>query len=178
MILFICIFNVFLRTSEFMDKAQALIGFQATDSRIRHIAAAHGVLNADYKTACQEVARGGYATDPGYPKLLIDLIDQYGLHKYDQMGKVEKAVIELNGKKVCDGIFANGLVTAPVRVIAEALGGKVGYEGKKATVNGKVIVGSQTVGGTAYAPVREIVEATGGKVTGWDGKERKVIVQK
>ncbi|NOJ74235.1 mannosyl-glycoprotein endo-beta-N-acetylglucosamidase, partial [Paenibacillus alvei] len=110
--------------------------------------------------------------------LLIDIIEQHKLQKYDQMGRVEKAVIELNDKKVCDGTFANGLVTAPVRVIAEALGAKVGYDGKKATVNGKIIVGSQTVGGTAYAPIREIVEAAGGRVIGWVGEERRVTISK
>lgn len=116
-------------------------------------------------------------TSPDYPKLLIELIEQHKLHKYDQMGKVEKATVDLSGKKIADGTFANGLVTAPVRILAVALGAKVGYDGKKAIINGKTIVGSQTIGDTSYAPVREIVEAASGKVTGWDGKERKVIVQ-
>ncbi|WP_412102310.1 glucosaminidase domain-containing protein, partial [Paenibacillus alvei] len=138
----------------------------------------HGVLRADYKIACREITRGGYATDPKYADMLIGMIEQYELHKYDQMGKVEKAVIEMNGKKICDGTFDNGLVTTPVRVIAEALGAKVGYDGKKATINGKVIVGSQTVGDTSYAPVREIVEAAGGKVIAWDSIQRKVTIQK
>lgn len=88
----------------------------------------------------------------------------------------ETAAIELNGKIICQGIFANGLVTAPVRVIAEALGATVGWNGKCATVNGREIVGSQTIGDTAYAPVREVVEASGGRVTGWDGVQRKVMI--
>ncbi|WP_430111020.1 stalk domain-containing protein [Paenibacillus sp. B1-33] len=79
---------------------------------------------------------------------------------------------------IASGKFKNGLVTAPVRVIAEALGAKVGYDGKKATVNGMTMVGSQTVGGTAYAPVREVVETAGGRVIGWVGKERKVTISK
>ncbi|EJW14703.1 N-acetylmuramoyl-L-alanine amidase [Paenibacillus alvei] len=90
----------------------------------------------------------------------------------------ESATVELNGKVVVTGEFMNGLVTVPVRQLAEELGATVGWNGSHATVNGKVIVGSRKVGDTAYAPVREIVEAAGGKVTGWDGKLLKVIIQK
>jgi|GEM_PF-526248 len=88
------------------------------------------------------------------------------------------ATVELNGKVIAIGEFLNGLVTAPVRVIAEELGAVVGYNGKKATVNGKVIVGSQTIWDTSYAPVREVVEAAGGRVLSWDGSTRKVTIQK
>ncbi|MCM3294134.1 N-acetylmuramoyl-L-alanine amidase [Paenibacillus sp. MER 180] len=90
----------------------------------------------------------------------------------------ESATVELNGRVIASGTFANGLVTVPVRQLAEELGATVGYNGKKATVNGKVIVGSQKIGDISYAPVREIVEAAGGKVTGWDGLNRKVSIQK
>ncbi|MGG1662867.1 glycoside hydrolase family 73 protein [Brevibacillus sp. NRS-1366] len=43
----------------------------------------HGVLGADYKTACQKIKDGGYATDPAYPQKLISLIEKYELYKYD-----------------------------------------------------------------------------------------------
>lgn len=43
------------------------------------------VLQAtDYKVACQEVYNAGYATDPNYPTKLIDLIEQYDLHRFDK----------------------------------------------------------------------------------------------
>ena len=90
----------------------------------------------------------------------------------------ESATVELNGKVIATGEFMNGLVTVPVRQLAEELGATVGYNGKKATVNGKVIVGSQKIGDISYAPVREVVEAAGGKVTAWDGLTRKVSIQK
>jgi len=92
--------------------------------------------------------------------------------------KGDSATVELDGKKIAEGTFLNGLVTIPVRQLAIALGATVGYDRKKATVNGKVIVGSQMVGDTAYAPVREVVEAAGYRVTGWDGLNRKVSVSK
>ncbi|TPG74307.1 mannosyl-glycoprotein endo-beta-N-acetylglucosamidase [Brevibacillus laterosporus] len=44
----------------------------------------HGVLGADYKTACHAIHKGGYATDPGYPGKLIGLIEKYGLATYDK----------------------------------------------------------------------------------------------
>ncbi|MCR8961680.1 glycoside hydrolase family 73 protein [Brevibacillus halotolerans] len=44
----------------------------------------HGVLGADYKTACHAIHKGGYATDPGYPDKLIGLIEKYDLAKYDK----------------------------------------------------------------------------------------------
>ncbi|WP_136604681.1 glycoside hydrolase family 73 protein [Paenibacillus dokdonensis] len=43
----------------------------------------HGVLNADYKTAAAEIRKGGYATDPNYTQLLINIIEQYKLYQYD-----------------------------------------------------------------------------------------------
>ncbi|WP_285853056.1 peptidoglycan DD-metalloendopeptidase family protein [Paenibacillus sp. MER 180] len=92
----------------------------------------------------------------------------------------EKASVELNGKKICDGTFKNGLVTVLIRDIADALGAKLVWDHatKNATVNGKKIVGVQVVNDRAVAPVREVVEAAGGKVTAWDGLTRKVSIQK
>lgn len=90
----------------------------------------------------------------------------------------EKAIVELNGKKICDGTFENGLVTVPVRQLAAALGANVSWSGNYAIVNEKPILGSRLKGNVAYAPVREVVEAAGGKVTGWDGVQRKVTIQK
>lgn len=37
----------------------------------------------DYKTACYEVKKAGYATDPTYSEKLIGLIEQYRLYEYD-----------------------------------------------------------------------------------------------
>jgi len=90
----------------------------------------------------------------------------------------ESATVELNGMVIASGTFANGLVTVPVRQLAEELGVTVGWNDSRATVNGKVIVGSQKVGGIAYAPVREVAEAAGYRVTGWDGIQRKVTIHK
>jgi hypothetical protein len=39
----------------------------------------------DYKKWAKELKNAGYATDPHYPKRLIDLIERYGLDKYDKI---------------------------------------------------------------------------------------------
>ena len=38
----------------------------------------------DYKVACEEVYKAGYATDPNYTSKLIKLIEDYNLYKYDE----------------------------------------------------------------------------------------------
>ncbi|MFB4332694.1 glucosaminidase domain-containing protein [Paenibacillus sp. CR_12] len=62
----------------------------------------HGVLWANYKTAATEIWRGGYATDPNYPKKLISIIEQHSLHQYDvpspeeeERMKIEQLTAEL-----------------------------------------------------------------------------------
>ena len=37
----------------------------------------------DYKVACDEIYKAGYATDPNYTSKLIKLIEDYNLHQYD-----------------------------------------------------------------------------------------------
>ena len=45
----------------------------------------------NYKVACNAVASAGYATDPGYAGKLVEIIEEYGLHNYDnQEAKEEK----------------------------------------------------------------------------------------
>ena len=38
----------------------------------------------DYKSWAHGLKKAGYATDPSYPKKLINLIETYGLHEYDR----------------------------------------------------------------------------------------------
>lgn len=44
-----------------------------------------GVRTAtNYRDAAYALKKGGYATDPGYPMLIISLIESYGLYQYDK----------------------------------------------------------------------------------------------
>lgn len=54
----------------------------------------------DYKTACYEIGKSGYATDPNYGKLLLDIIERYELYKYDQIENEVDEMEELKNKPV------------------------------------------------------------------------------
>ncbi|MWV44573.1 mannosyl-glycoprotein endo-beta-N-acetylglucosamidase [Paenibacillus sp. HJL G12] len=58
----------------------------------------HGVLNANYKTAAEEIWKGGYATDPQYPAKLIAIMEAYNLSRYDSLKgdaeEMEKAELQ------------------------------------------------------------------------------------
>lgn len=55
----------------------------------------HGVLGADYRTACYAIWSGGYATDPAYPDKLIKLIEHYKLGQYDFVEEDARMIQEL-----------------------------------------------------------------------------------
>lgn len=49
------------------------------------------VLEAtDYKVACKEVYKAGYASDPSYPSKLINLIEKYNLFEFDKQQEETK----------------------------------------------------------------------------------------
>lgn len=84
----------------------------------------HGVLGADYKTACQKIKDGGYATDPEYSKKLISIIEKHELYKFDidkSDNSVDKEVPVLkledwereSGLKAIDSLAAKGLLNDP-----------------------------------------------------------------
>lgn len=39
--------------------------------------------DSDYKSVCNKLQKGGYATAPNYASSLVNLIEQYNLHDYD-----------------------------------------------------------------------------------------------
>lgn len=52
----------------------------------------------DYKKACHIIKECRYATDPNYPKLLIKLIEQYDLTRFDRTLLDKKTVLEIKRK--------------------------------------------------------------------------------
>ncbi|TCZ75336.1 mannosyl-glycoprotein endo-beta-N-acetylglucosamidase [Paenibacillus albiflavus] len=79
-------FRVYNAWSESIADHSALVLNGTRDKPTRY----HGVLGADYKTACQEIWKGGYATDPKYPQKLIDLIETHQLYKFDKIEEERK----------------------------------------------------------------------------------------
>lgn len=58
-----------------------------------------GVMN--YKDACRIIWECGYATDPNYPKKLIDLIEKYKLYEYDS--EIQNKGVEKVDQKLTAG---------------------------------------------------------------------------
>lgn len=62
----------------------------------------------DYKSWANGLKKAGYATNPNYPTLLINLIEKYDLEKYDKRGarrmirKEDRAYKESNNSKAID----------------------------------------------------------------------------
>lgn len=76
-----------------------------------------GVVGTDYKNAAYALRAGGYATDPDYPQLLINLIEQYDLYQYDydvQKGENRLELTNVQQQMLVDTLtsFLNqGLIT-------------------------------------------------------------------
>lgn len=80
-------------------------GDSVTDhSRILQLSRYRGIPGEkDYKTVCRLVKSAGYATDPNYTQMLIDLIETNGLLKYDLLAfgmEAEKERDEMKEIKV------------------------------------------------------------------------------
>ncbi|WBW98839.1 glycoside hydrolase family 73 protein [Oceanirhabdus sp. W0125-5] len=78
----ICLFRKYKNYSEsFNDYGNLLTSLRRYDP----------VVSAgNYKTACNELYRGGYCTDPQYPKKLISIIEENELFKYDPVKTTEE----------------------------------------------------------------------------------------
>lgn len=89
----------------------------------------------DYRTACREIEAAGYATDPGYAEKLIDLIEHYKLHQYDEEAVDVVTVKDGEGKVVGYGERRqDGVSWVPVRTVCEALGAQVHWDEATRTV--------------------------------------------
>lgn len=67
----------------------------------------------DYKTACRNVQKDGYATSPVYADSLIRLIETYRLYEWDQADPIPEdtelnEAIDIIARRVIDGKFGYG----------------------------------------------------------------------
>ncbi|GED68701.1 hypothetical protein BRE01_24030 [Brevibacillus reuszeri] len=91
-------------------------------------------------------------------------------------GDVDKCEVQI--ALATHGFVINGVSYVPVRAIAEAVGGVVGWEPETqtVTVNGKVIACTNEKG-ISYAATRELASLLGLGVE-WDGQRKLVILRK
>lgn len=85
------------------------------------------VLTAkDYKEACTEIWKAGYATDPDYVDKLIRLIEDYNLNKWDRGNgdEMEEITIRKEGKEY-KGYLINGIACGEIRPLFESQGQNV-----------------------------------------------------
>ncbi|WP_449602467.1 N-acetylmuramoyl-L-alanine amidase [Paenibacillus sp. Marseille-Q9583] len=68
---------------------------------------------------------------------VIGIAKYLGLKKKEAapLNKDEKVTVNVNGKKVADGVLDNGKTFTPARAVAEALGATVTYDAASRTVN-------------------------------------------
>src|SRR5690606_22808315 len=84
----------------------------------------------------------------------------------------------VNGKEISEkGMLMNNLTYVPLRVIAAALGAKIGWDqaAKEASIDGIVIDGI-VISGTTYVPLRLLGETIGAKVT-WENKSKTASIK-
>ena len=115
----------------------------------------------NYKKACEKIYKAGYATDPNYPKKLIDIIEKYNLDRFDEentiSGEVTKDLTEFAICYVNDGDLPNALS------LLNILGDRA--------------IMKKTADGTEL-PAQKIIQVGGAKVAGADivlaGDNRKM----
>ena len=76
----------------------------------------------DYKVACDEIYKAGYATDPNYTSKLIKLIEDYKLYEYDKTNTSSSSSSELYRvrKSWSDSASQKGAYSVLDNAIAEA----------------------------------------------------------
>ena len=67
--------------------------------------------NTDYKSWAIGLKEAGYATNPKYPTLLVELIEQYKLSEYDKIGV---AMIEELKNKKFNSTSANSMIASSI----------------------------------------------------------------
>ncbi|MEM9528159.1 MAG: glucosaminidase domain-containing protein, partial [Bacteroidota bacterium] len=65
----------------------------------------------DYRGWAEGLRRAGYATNPRYPELLINIIERYNLQQYDAPGAVDPVEVEAPTNELITGILQTNDVT-------------------------------------------------------------------
>lgn len=120
----------------------------------------------------------GYATDPLYAVKIVAILNTNRLTEYDKQAERDgKAAIEvtLNGRSLAEGRLIDYQTWVPARVVGEALGMRVGWNGSAVTVDGTAI-STRLIGDAGYVPVRELVSRKDQARLVWNKAELAVHV--
>ncbi|MEK4351330.1 M15 family metallopeptidase [Paenibacillus sp. FSL R5-0475] len=79
-----------------------------------------------------QLRAGGKPSETAMAKVLAN-IDRY--KEAATVNKEVKVTVNVNGKKIADGVLDNGTTYTPARAVAEALGARVAYDAATKTVN-------------------------------------------
>lgn len=92
---FVSITDSFQKYPNIGAAVDGYINLLTTNSRYKG-----AVCNRNYRSTIEAIKRGGYATDPGYVRKVCQIIQSYGLTKYDS-----RAVSSNKVTIACDGIM-------------------------------------------------------------------------
>lgn len=97
----------------------------------------------------------GYATDPQYGAKIISIMQSNQLTKYDvQAASKDPSIIpiHINGQQVAEGRVIANQTWVPARIVGNALGVTIGWNGKEVTAGGKALP-TKLFDSTGYVPV-------------------------
>ena len=123
----------------------------------------------NYKMACQKIYKAGYATDPEYPKKLIDIIEKYKLNKFDEdniiSGEVTKDLTEFAICYVNDGDLPNAL--SLVNILGDRAIMKKTADATKLPAQKIIQVGGASVAGADIVLAGDNRKLTQDEITKW-----------
>ena len=124
----------------------------------------------NYKMACQKIYKAGYATDPEYPKKLINIIEEYNLDRFDETeptvsGEVTKDLTEFAICYVNDGDLPNAL--SLVNILGDRAIMKKTADATKLPAQKIIQVGGASVAGADIVLAGDNRKLTQDEITKW-----------
>lgn len=123
----------------------------------------------DYKNACEKIYEAGYATDPNYPKKLIDIIEKYNLDRFDEENTVSVEITkDLTEFAICyvnDGDLPNAL--SLVNILGDRAIMKKTSDATKLPAEKIIQVGGASVAGADIILAGDNRKLTQDEITKW-----------
>jgi len=121
--------------------------------------------------------KAGYATDPAYVEKIMAIVRRYQLTRFDvteEEAEIGQKVDVFYNDMTASGQLLDSLTWVPARVIGQAAGALVDWDGKQVLINGAPIE-TRLIHNTGFVPVRRLAEALGLRVE-WDKSNKTVTL--